>query len=138
MRESPTRIIASAAALAVDTEHEVTFGAAGDGRVYHIKAIHLVTDMTAPDKSGFQITDADDAVIWEAVALTQIAASAGLSLQAHRGIAAGFTDGLGSEIIVLPDKMIVPGGYKLKTVAEALASIEHDELTVFGSVFKAL
>jgi len=137
MRESPTRILATGAAVAADTEHEVTIGAAGDGKVYHIKSLHLVTANDVADQSAFQITDADDAVIWQGTALTAIGTGA-LFFGAYRGIAAGFTDGLGGEVIVLPDNMIIPGGYKIKTVAELSTSIDHGVLTVFGSVFKAL
>lgn len=137
MRESPTKILATGADPAADTEHSVTLGAANDGRVYHIKAIHLDTDMTVADISAFLITTDADVTIWSSAALTAIG-TGNLSFQAHRGIAAGFTDGAGAEIVVLPDKMIVPGGYKVKTLAATVANIDHGALNIFGSVFKAL
>jgi hypothetical protein len=138
MRESPTKILATGADPAADTEHEVTLGADGDGRVYHIKSIYMPTAIdTGASDVAFQITDASDAIIWSGSSLTQIQIGS-FSLQAHRGIAAGFTDGDGGEVMVLPDKMIVPGGYKVKTLSETVANVDHGVLTIFGSVFKAL
>ncbi len=137
MRENPTKVLASGAALADNTEHDVTVGALNDGKVYHVKSIHLVTEMDVADSSAFQITTDTDIPIWQGTALTQIGTGT-LFLGAYRGIAAGFTDGLGGEVIVLPEKMIIPGGYKIKTVAELVSSIDHGILTIYGSVFKAL
>ncbi|KKN51940.1 hypothetical protein LCGC14_0617770 [marine sediment metagenome] len=135
-RETPTKIIAAGADIAADTEHSVTIGTAGDSLVYHIKALYLDTNMTIADVTAFQITTDTDVIIWSSAALTAIATTAH-SLQAHRGIAAGFTDGDGNEVVVLPDKMIVPGGYKVKTLAAVAANIDHGVLSVFGSVLTA-
>ena len=137
MRESPTKILATGANIAADTEHSVTIGAVNDGKVYHIKAIHLHTLMTVADISAFKISSATDDTIWQSAALTAIGTGAN-TFQAHRGIAAGFTDGNGAETVILPDKMIVPGGFKVETVAGTIANIDHGQLIIFGSVFKAL
>lgn len=138
MRESPTRILAQSADPAADAEATLTLGATGDGRVYHVKSIYIPTNFdTGASGLAFQITDANDVVIWAAQSLTDLATGA-LSFQAHRGIAAGFTDGSGGEVVVLPEKMIVPGGYKIVTLSETVANADHGVMTVFGSVFKAL
>lgn len=136
MRESPTKILASAAGIAANLDHSLTIGALNDGKVYHIKSIFLNTVNDLADATAFQITTDTDVVIWSSAALTAIATTAH-SLQAHRGIATGFTDGDGNEVVVLPDKMIVPGGYKVKTLAAVVANVDHDTMNVFGSVFKA-
>lgn len=137
MRESPTKILAQSANPAVDTDISVTIGATNDGRVYHIKALYLPTTIdTGVTGIAFQITDASDVVIWSGHSLTDLAIGTE-SFQAHR-VVSGFTDGDGSEIIVLPDKMIVPGGYKVKTLSDTVANVDHGVLTIFGSVFKAL
>ncbi len=137
MRESPTKVLATGAALADNLEHDVTVGALNDGKVYHIKSLHLVTEMDVADISAFLITSDTDQTIWQSAALTAIGTGT-LSFQAHRGIAAGFTDGAGAEIVVLPDKMIIPGGYKIKTLAALASSLDHGAFTIFGSVFKSL
>lgn len=137
-REIATRILATAAALADDLEHTIVLGATGNGLVYHIKGITCVTEMdTGATDLAFVITDADDVVVWSNVSLTQIAITGPFNLQASAGIAAGFTDGGGNEHIVLPDKMIIPGGWKIKTLSETAANNDHGIMTVFGAVFKA-
>ena len=138
MRESPTKILASSADPAATAEATVTLGATGDGRMYHIKAIHMPTaTTTAATGVGFTITDSTGAVIWQAQSLTDVGTGA-LSAQAHRGIAAGFTDGSGGEVMVLPDKMVVPGGYIVNSLTELTTNIDHGIMKVFGSVFKSL
>lgn len=137
-REIATRILASAAALADNLEHEITIGATDDGKVYHIKGINCVTEMdTGATDLAFVITDADDVVVWSSTSLTQIAITGPFSLIASVGIAAGFTDGGGNEHIILPDKMIIPGGWKIKTLSETIDNNDHGIMTVFGAVFKA-
>ncbi len=137
-REIATRVLATAAALADNLEHTITIGAADDGKVYHIKGITCVTEMdTGATDLSFVITNADDVVVWTSTSLTQIAITGPFNLQASAGIAAGFTDGGGNEHIVLPDKMIIPGGWKIKTLSETVANNDHGIMTVFGAVFKA-
>lgn len=137
-RENPTKVIATSADVAADTDIDITVGATGDGKVYHVKALYLPTTIdTGATGIAFQITDDSDNVIWSAHTLTDIEIGSA-SFQAHRGISAGFTDGDGSEIVVLPDKMIIPGGYKIKTLSDTVGNTDHGVLQVFGSVFKSL
>lgn len=137
-RENPTKVIATGSDPAADSEVSVTIGETNDGLVYHIKALYLPTEIdTGATGIAFQITDESDNVIWSAHTLTDIATGTA-SFQAHRGIASGFTDGDGSEVVVLPDKMIIPGGYKIKTVSDTVGNTDHGVLQVFGSVFKSL
>ena len=137
-REIATRILATAAAIAVNLEHEITLGAANNGLVYHIKGINCVTEFdTGATDLSFVITNASDVVVWQGASLTKLGITGPFSLQASAGIAAGFTDGVGNEHIVLPDKMIVPGGYKIKTLSETAANNDHGIMTIFGAVFKA-
>jgi hypothetical protein len=137
-REIATRILATAAALADNLEHEITIGAANDNKVYHVKGITCVTEMdTGATDMAFVITDADDLVVWASTSLTAIGQTGPFSLTASAGIAAGFTDGDGNEHIVLPDKMVIPGGWKIKTLTATVANADHGIMTVFGAVFKA-
>ena len=137
-RETSTKILATAAALADNLEHTITIGSDGNGLVYDIKNITCVTEMdTGATDLAFVITDADDVVIWTSTSLTALGATGPFSLVASRGIAAGFTDGGGNEHIVLPDRMIIPGGYKIKTLTATVANADHGIMTVFGSVLTA-
>ncbi len=137
-REIATRVIATAAALDDNLEHTIVIGAANDSKVYLIKGITCVTEFdTGATDLSFVITDASDVVVWQATSLTQIAITGPFNLQASAGIAAGYTDGGGNEHIVLPDEMIIPGGWKIKTLSETTANNDHGIMTVFGAVFKA-
>ena len=137
-REIATRVIATAAALADNLEHTITIGAANDGKVYHIKGITCVTEMdTGATDLAFVITSDTDVEVWASTSLTALGATGPFSLVASTGIAAGFTDGGGNEHIVLPDKMVIPGGWKIKTLTATVANADHGIMTVFGAIFKA-
>ena len=138
-REIATRILATAAALADNLEHTIIIGATDDGKVYHVKGITCVTEMdTGATDMAFVITDESDVVVWASSSLTALGQTGPFSLTASVGIAAGFTDGTGNEHIILPAKMIIPGGWKVKTLTATVANADHGIMTVFGAVFKAL
>lgn len=137
-RETTTKILATAAALADNLEHTITIGAVGDGKVFDIKNITCVTEMdTGATDMAFVITSDTDVEIWSSSSLTALGQTGPFSLIASRGIAAGFTDGTGNEHIVLPDRLIIPGGYKIKTLTATVANADHGIMTVFGSILDA-
>lgn len=135
-REVSTKTLLTGTDVAADTEINETLGADGDGFVYHIKSIHIPLAVdTGATGVAIQVTDANDNVVWESQTLTDVAIGTS-SVQAQR-VSGGFTDGAGNEIIELPDKFVIPGGYKIKTVAETVANVDYGSMTVFGSQFDA-
>lgn len=136
-REISTKVLLTGTDVAADTEISETIGETGDGFAYHIKSLYLPVEVdTGATGMAFQITDADDNVVWSGHTLTDVATGSA-SFQAQR-VENGFTDGDGSEIIVLPDKLIVPGGFKIKTVTDTVGNVDYGSLVVFGAQFKGI
>lgn len=140
-RETSTKIILTGSDPAANTEQDETIGATGDRFVYHIKSIFipLVTDANVANRfPAIQITDESDNVFMEIAVATAVTASTTMNVEAVRGLDFA-TDGNGNEIVPLPEKLIVPGGYKIKTLTANLqATDNYGVMQVFGSKLYAL
>ena len=135
-RENATKMIATGTAPTAGQEATVTIGTSGDGMLYHIKAVTITTTVaTGATDIGFNLNDGTNTVFQNSSA-TQVAIGSDRVTQMQR-VPAAFTTGAGDEVMVLPDKLIVPGGYVIDSVSETVANTTHGGIMVFGSVFKA-
>ncbi len=133
--ESSTKIIATGANPAGASEATVTIGSLNDGFVYHIKSIYIpVVVANAPTVIDIQIGDGTSLIFSEATG-TAVAVGT-FAIQGQR-VAANRTAGDGSEIIALPENLIVPGGFQIDTITATLANADYGVPVVFGAKLKA-
>jgi hypothetical protein len=134
-REVSTKVLATGTNPAAGNEVSVTVGASGDGFVYHIKAIYIpVTVSTGATGMAIQIKTGSS-VVWSGHTLTDVGVGTA-DVQAQR-VRLGYTNG-GGEVVVLPEKMIVPGGYTVTTLTDTPANADYGAAVVFGSKMKEL
>ncbi len=134
-----TELLATSSDPAVNTEISVTLGTAGSGQLFHIQSINipLVTDSGVANRVPvILITNATDVVVLRFAVATAITATTTGGIQAI-AVANSATDADNYEIIPIPSDLIIPAGWKIKTLTAAIeAGDDYGPAQIFGRKMK--